>query len=169
MEQRPQRYGRSSPGARRANLLWFLPLLLSCGGQTIGVADRAQFEHAVQGGVSLWARAINNGSLDTLSEIYLHSRDLLVVWPDGERTVGWPDASAKWKTWAAGPTHLGFFAENPSVDILDQHVALVTFASTSTRAGGGPSATISGRVMQVWVRDEQRNWHIRAEETSPVP
>jgi ketosteroid isomerase-like protein len=164
------------PSASQGWLL-LLCVLLSCrgagGGATIGIADRARFEHAVQGRVTVWARAINNGSLDTLSDLYLHGRDLLIVWPDGERTIGWPDASAKWGTWAAGPSHLSFFAENPSVDILDQHVALVTFSSSTTRAGaaagGGQSSTITGRVMQVWVRDEQRNWRIRAEETAPQP
>jgi uncharacterized protein (TIGR02246 family) len=135
----------------------------------VGIAERAQAEAAVQARLTDWVRAVNNRSLDTLATLYVQSRDLVVVWLDGDRTVGWPQASAKWGTWAGGPAQLNYVAEHPAIDILDHNVALATFRASVSRLTGGARASTSGRVMQVWVRDlTDGRWRIRSEQTAVV-
>ncbi|MBI4503030.1 MAG: DUF4440 domain-containing protein [Gemmatimonadetes bacterium] len=136
----------------------------------VGIAERAKAEAAVHSALTQWVRAVNNRSLDTLSTLYVHARDLLVVWPDGDRTLGWPQASAKWEAWASGPAQLNYVVENPAVDILDRHAALVTFRASIHRLSGGQRTSMAGRVMQVWVRDpKDGRWRIRAEQTATAP
>ena len=150
--------------------LLVLSVAAGCGpSRTVGIAERAQFEQAVAGQLVVWSRAVNNRSLDTLSMLYLQVRDLFIVWPDGERTLGWPRASSHFESWAAGPAQLNYVVAAPAVDILDRHVALVTFGSSITRLSGRERSTTTGRVMQIWVRDPRDGrWRIRAEQTAPV-
>ena len=146
-------------------------LLLACApSDKVGIAERAQSEAGVQARLTEWVRAVNNRSLDTLANLYLQSRDLLIVWPDGDRTLGWPEASSKWNTWAAGPAQLNYVAEHPAIDILDRHVALVTFRASLSRLAAGRRTTVEGRVIQVWVGSPgDSRWRIRAEETASAP
>jgi ketosteroid isomerase-like protein len=159
---------RSSLSPRLLTVFGVIAFLCCRPSDQVGIAERAQSEAGVQASLTQWVRAVNNRSLDTLATLYLQSRDLLIVWPDGDRTLGWPQASSKWGSWDTGPAQLSYVAENPAIDILDHHVALATFRASISRLTGGGSATTSGRVMQVWLRDLNGRWKIRAEQTAVV-
>ena len=155
---------------RRSPCLFLALLLVGCGPGTVAITDRADYTQKVQGQLGLWTRAINNRSLDTLAMLYVHTRDLETVWPDGEQTLGWTDAAAKWKRWTEPLSQLNFVAQDPQVDIIDQQVAIATFRSSTDVVQGGERRQEFHRVTQVWVRDPaDGTWRIRAEHRSRIP
>src|SRR5687767_10276499 len=94
-----------------------LPLLLAlgvsaCESRGVAITDRAQITQAVQGQLNLWTRAFNNRSLDTLALLYVQSRDVIVVWPEGAPTHGWNDTARRLKEWADALTQFNFLIQN---------------------------------------------------------
>jgi ketosteroid isomerase-like protein len=155
---------------RRAWLTLF-SLLLACGGTgTVAITDRAQIVEAVTGRLTLWSRAVNNRSLDTLALVYAHSRDLAITWPEGDQTRGWNDISKRLKAWADSLTQLNFVMRDPQVDVIDHEVAVATFRTSTDVVIGGERIKHSGPITQVWVRDPADNkWRISVEHRSVVP
>jgi ketosteroid isomerase-like protein len=152
-------------------LAWFLAVSLSaCGApQTVAITDRAQIVEAVSGRLGLWARAVNNRSLDTLDLLYAHTRDLAVAWPEGDQTRGWIETSARWKRWAESLTQLNFLIQSTQVDVLDREVAVATFRFSSDIVVGDQRTRQFGPVTQVWARDRADDkWKIRFEHRSVV-
>ena len=155
---------------RRSSPCLVLALLLGCAPGTVAITDRADYTQKVQGQLFLWTRAINNRSLDTLAMLYVHTRDLEAVWPDGERTKGWTDAAAKWKRWSEPLSQLNFVVPDPQVDIIDHQVAIATFRSSTDVVVRGERLQEFDRVTQVWIKDPADDrWRIRAEHRSRIP
>ena len=155
----------------RRNTLALSLLLAACGGsQTVAITDRAQIVEAVTGRLGVWARAVNNRSLDTLALLYAQTRDLTVAWPEGDQTRGWRETSTRWKTWADSLTQLNFVMQTTQVDVLDHEVAVATFRASSDMVAGGVRTRQYGPVTQVWVLDPvDGRWKIRFEHRSATP
>jgi hypothetical protein len=146
-------------------------MLMGCGGTgTVAITDRAQIVEAVTGRLGVWARAVNNRSLDTLDLLYAHTPDLTIAWPEGDRTRGWKETSARWKKWADSLAQLNFVMQASQVDVIDQRVAVASFRASSDMVVGAERMKQSGPVTQVWVLDPVDNrWKIRAEHRSITP
>src|SRR5688572_24105981 len=90
----------SRPWARR--LAGGTVLLLAAAGcqpTDVSITNRAQIVQSVYAQLTVWTRAMNNRSVDTLARLYRQEPNLTALWPDGERTRGWSGWAAKWQRW----------------------------------------------------------------------
>ena len=151
-------------------LLFFSALAAACVPAGVGITDRAQITEAVAGRFNLWSRAGTNRSLDTLSALYQHTRDVVVMWTDGTWSRGWSEISPRLERRNADLTSLNFVVNNSAIDVLDRDVVLVTFRTTIDAVIRGERSRHAGRGTQVWQLDPaDGRWKIRAEHQSFVP
>jgi ketosteroid isomerase-like protein len=151
-------------------LLAFGAIAAGCSPTGVGITDRAQITEAVAGRFNLWSRALTNRSLDTLSSLYQHTREVTLIGTDGVWSRGWSEISPRLEHWNAGLTGFNFVINNSDIDVLDRGVALVTFRSTIDAVSGGNRDHHPGRGTQIWQLDAADGlWKIRAEHQSFVP
>jgi ketosteroid isomerase-like protein len=145
-------------------------LAFACQPGSVAITDRALIVQAVQGRLAVWTRAVNNRSLDTLSMLYGHTREVTALWPDGAETRGWNETSARWKEWVESLTQLNFVTYNAQVDVIDRRVAVAIFRTSTDVLTGRERLREAGRATQVWVLDaSDGRWKIQLEHRSAVP
>src|SRR4051812_3263033 len=111
-------------------LLIFGALAAGCSPTGVAITDRAQITEAVAGRFNVWSRAVTNRSLDTLSSLYQHTRDVVVIATDGIWSRGWSEVSPRLQQRNDRLTSLNFVINNSDIDVLDHDVVLVTFRTT---------------------------------------
>ena len=155
--------GRLAAGA-------LLLLAAGCEPATVGVTNRAKIVQSVHAQLTVWTRAVNNRSLDTLALLYRREPNLIALWPDGERTRGWNEWTAKWKRGDAGLAQLNYVVEGAVVEAVTGDAGIATFRTSTDAVSAGQRTTVRGRVMQVWTRDPaDGRWKIHAEYRGDLP
>jgi len=127
-------------------------------------------EQALQAKVSAWAKAFSNQQVDSLATYYEQSDMLTVAWPDGDRSNSWDEEAAKQRTFFGEAQQLNLVLQDPQVEILDAHVALVTFRHAMDVIVGDINPEreyFTGQGTMVWMRaDDSSPWMIRAAQMS---
>ena len=145
--------------------------LLGCEPPSMTQQQAAVETQFLNGRVSEWTTAVNNGALDTLLALYERSPYVMVVWPDGRKAVGTEENEQKiednynlWEMVNYGPI-------SPEVDLLNDHVAVVAFShSLDIRFFDSRRQVASGHTTLVFVKDETDGiWRIRTQHMSINP
>ena len=144
--------------------------LAACQPTTVGTTNRAKIVQSVYAQLTVWTRAVNNRSLDTLALLYRQEPNLTIVWPDGERTRGWNEYAAKWKRWDGELSQLNYVVDEAVVDAISGDAGIATFRTSTDAVRAGQRSLVRGRVMQVWTRDPaDGRWKVHAEHRADLP
>ena len=138
--------------------------VVACGGGPGPVADRVA-EATVAARFGAWVKAWNVHHPDSLAPFYLHTEHLTVIWPTGERSQGWTQASQYQARFLPTVTVTNLVPQSPHIVLIRRNLALITFTFTLDLAAGGSRQIGSGEGLMLW-QNEGGAWKIYAAQLS---
>lgn len=144
--------------------------LLACD-RRLTPAQRTVDEQVLRDRVANWGRHLNNKSVDSLAAFYQPSDDLVTVWPDGHRAMGWSEEERSLRQLVADVATLNLVLQEPIINVLGRETAVIMFRySMDEILVSGGRDVFSGHGTQVWTRGNgDRAWRIVASHLSRTP
>lgn len=153
-------------GRYRWMLVLALAAMLACNGE-LTTRERMVGQELLQDRLSAWVRHMNNAHEDSLVGLYHQVPELVVIWPEGDPTVGWEATRGAWADFYGRTDYMNFALQGPRVELLSARHAVATFRHSTDVLRAGKRAVSSGHGTIVWVKDQaDGRWKIHVSQIS---
>jgi uncharacterized protein (TIGR02246 family) len=120
---------------------------------------------AVEAANDAFYAAFEARDLDAMSDLWAHDADVTCVHPGWTTLRGWGAVASSWAALFSGPQQLQFILTGTGVVVVGD-VAWVTGEENLLAGAGDGGATVA--VINVFARDDDGRWRMRAHHGAPV-
>ncbi len=145
--------------------------VLGCTAPRLTPRQRAVEEQFVGDRMNEWTTALNNREIETLTALYQNEPGLSVIWPSGQRSLGYEDQQRAVQDMYNMAQYMNFVTQSPETEILSADWAVTTYRySLDVRYFDTRRELWSGFGTLLWNKDATDGlWRIRLQHLSVTP
>ncbi len=146
---------------RKLSTLCVSLVALGCSSVALTRSEIAVEEQALEERFQEWVTAVNNRTIADIDDMFMHSEDLVVISPNGNRVEGWENQETAIRNYYQDVNYVNFVPLAPSIHVItDEFASMIYRHSTTTDFRMTGRAANAGWGTMLWQKDSDGVWRI---------